>query len=214
MPCLRFPVERAPAPAWFSPQRRKDSRRGLIRQRGTAGSQVAHHQAVDSVIVLVAQRSGTVTMGPGWPLHASVISPSLVLLLPLRLPQHRLPSVVTPISGDSHGHWNHVAGSSKPGSRPASRTPASWPWEGVPFRKGGCTGLGCPQHNGPCTCLASFDAAVTQALPNLGCRGAPGISSRKEPVSPGWSDTPKSHPHLAPDQAEAVSRQFPGQALA
>lgn len=113
----------------------------MIRQRVTAGSQVAHHQAIDSVIVMVGQRLGAVTVGPGWPLHASVISPSVVLLLPLRLPQHHLPSVVTPISGDSHGHWNHAAGSSKPGSRPASCTPASWPWEGVLFRKGGALAL-------------------------------------------------------------------------
>lgn len=32
-------------------------------------------------------------------------------------------------------------------------------------------------------------------------------------MSPGWSDTPKSHPCPAPNQAEAVARLFLGQAL-
>lgn len=59
----------------------------------------------------------------------------------------------------------------------------------------------------------AFGAAVSLEMLDLGCGGGPGISSRKEPMSPGWSDTPKSHPCPAPNQAEAVAGLFLGQAL-
>lgn len=145
MPCLRFPGERAPRPpplplgsrligegrkkqegvdqaTWYgwvtgsppSSHRLRHRDGGSAFGRSDCGSQVAFTRVC----------------------HLSV---SVVLSLPApppRLPQHALPSVVTPISGDSRVHWNHTVGSSKPGSRPALRTSASWPWEGVPFRKG------------------------------------------------------------------------------
>lgn len=137
-----------------------------------------------------------------------------MLWLPLQLPRHVLPSVVTPISGDSHVHWNHTVGSSKRGSRPASHTSASWPWEGVPFRKRGALALAVLTMTGRVPIQPAFSAAVSLVTPDLGSGGGPGISSRKEPVSPGWFDTPKSHPRLAPNQAKAVARLFLGQALA
>ena len=118
----------------LSSSEKEGQQEGLIRQRGTAGSQVAHHQATDSVIVTVGQRSGTVTVGPGWPLHASVISPSLVLLPPLRLPQHGLPSVVTPISGDSHGITLRAPPSQGPGLPRAPQPPG--PGKGCPLGRG------------------------------------------------------------------------------
>lgn len=55
MPCLRVPVERAPPPLLGSRLIREGRRKqeGVDQTTWMAGSQVAHCQAIDSIIVMV-----------------------------------------------------------------------------------------------------------------------------------------------------------------